>query len=274
MKRKIRLLAAALCAFALSFALVGCDGGETSAPTDYSSNFVGSWKLIGLEDETGATSPEDLALMESLGMYIVLELDEDKTASLTMVDELSTGTWKATGASSLAVTIEGETIDGTLEGGEITLAQGDTWMAFAKMTEDEIAAMGASGFSGSGYESGSGVVDESFAPMTIADDEVCTIDMVSKKTDDWGDSGFLCKVTNNYSEAIYVTAGLDEFDVNGVLIEFWGGDTIEPGQTKEIFVYAEADLVESLDQLVNVSGAIEAWEDDTLDTLKVYHFEA
>jgi len=274
MKRKIRLLAAALCAFALSFALVGCDGGKTSAPTDYSSNFVGSWKLIGLEDETGATSPEDLALMESLGMYIVLELDEDKTASLTMVDELSTGTWKATGASSLAVTIEGETIDGTLEGGEITLAQGDTWMAFAKMTEDEIAAMGASGFSGSGYEGGSGVVDEGFAPMTIADDEVCTIDIVSRQTDDWGDSGFLCKVTNNYSEAIYVTAGLDEFDVNGVLIEFWGGDTIEPGQTKEIFVYAEADLVESLDQLVNVSGAIEAWEDDTLDTLKVYHFEA
>ena len=281
MKRLISLLLV-LCVCVLGFSLAGCGGGSSQLSDD-AENFVGSWKLVAVDDGAGPeASSEDLELMRSLGLYIVLQLNSDGSAVFGELhnaqegsEEMSggiadtyTGTWEAKGASELSVTFASDAIDGALSAGELVLTDGRTTMSFAKMSAEELEAMGSLEVS----DGTSGARDDGFTPFVIADDEICTIKMLSKEADDWGDCGFVCAVVNNSERAIYVTADND-FLVDGVEVTFWGGSTVLPGETKDVFIYAESADVDGLDRLTNVAGGIVVWDADTQAVLASYPFE-
>lgn len=266
MKKLSTALALAF-ALALSFALVGCGGSK-----DYSENFTGTWKLSSMSD----TTEEDIALLESFGMAMLLDLNEDKTLSFDMMGESLEGTWEAKSASECTLTIDGESATATLSGEKLTLTSGDEEMSFKKISADEAAALrstsgdqAASLFDGEGDSAEA--VDASFAPVTVADDSLVTLEIVGKKTDAWGDSGYVANITNNSDKAIYVTVPFDKSSVNDVMVDFWGGQTVQPGKkATDVFFYADSEDVASLDELVNVEVVFEVWDDDTMDTLGGY----
>lgn len=273
MKKMLSITMLAL-AVALSLAFAGC----SSAPKDYSANFQGNWKMTSM---VGA-SEEDMAFIEALGMSVILDLKEDKSASLNMMGEEMTGSWEAVSETECTVTFEGDSATGKLNGEELSLAVEGEEMVFKKVSEDEAAAikenaasmedaLGADSEDSASDDSGV-TYDDSFIPVTVADDDQWTINVVAKKTDEWGDAGYALDITNKLDIPIYVTVPFDKCTVNGKMVDFWGGKLVLPGKSAEdVFFYASADDVPSISEMTNVEMAIEVWNNDTYETLGSYN---
>lgn len=278
MKRMLASMLAAACTLALSFALIGC--GEA----DYSKNFAGDWKLCSMEDENGTTSEDEVALLEAFGMSVTLNLSEDGIASLSMMGDTLEGTWEAVSATECTVTIEGDAITGTLTEDQLSLGYDGQYLMFEKMTAEEAAEMAESTAAlstlGEAIEedsktlTGDGAVsDPNFKSVTIADDDVCTITVTGKMTDEWGDNGYVMDIANKTDKTIYVTIPFDSATIDGVMVDFWGGETLMPGASvTDAFFYVDSDDVASLNDITNVAGVIEVWDDNTYDTLGSYDF--
>ena len=110
--------------------LAGCGGSGSAAS--------GTYELISIKEGDMSMAGEELESYAKLlgvkGALITMELTSDGKASIAspIMDELSgEGTYKVDG-SKITVTIDGDPIDGTLEGGKITLANEDLEMVFQK----------------------------------------------------------------------------------------------------------------------------------------------
>lgn len=137
MKRIISVVLASAFALVLGAALVGCGGGSSE---DYTANFAGDWKLYEMEDESGVTSHDDIAMLDSLGMAAILTLGEDGAANLDLMGEIMSGTWEANSATECTVTLDGEAIDGTLADDMLVLESGGASMTFEKASAEAEAA--------------------------------------------------------------------------------------------------------------------------------------
>ena len=113
--------------------------------------------------------------------------------------------------------------------------------------------------------------DASFTPVAVVDDDMWTIDVVAKKSDEWGGSGYGVDVNNKSDKPIYVTVPSDACSVNGKMVDFWGGEVVLPGKLAEgAFFYADSDDVASVSEMTNVEMVIEVWDNDTYETLASY----
>ena len=278
--------------FALCLVLAGCGGGGDAA-----KNYVGDWKLTGMEENGEATSAEDLKLMEDMGLAITLSAKEDKSFSLNVMGEEMSGTWEAKSASEATFTVEGQSVPAKLDNGVLTLEQDGTKMMFEKET---VSTSGSSGAASSGTDTATGTAgtgtdagtdtgtakgtdagttstdtgEETVTPIgqTIADDDICSIEVVDKKADWAGDPGYTVKITNKSDKSVTAIAQYGTFSVDGKMVDPLLVETIQPGKYVECFMWFSDDDVASLDQLVNVEGVIEVYDDDTYDTLGEYPF--
>lgn len=125
MNKRIGILAALACAFALCFALVGC-GGQVD-----NSKFLGSWELESGSDET--LDAESIELMKSLGLEVVLTLNEDGTGSLDLFGEAQDVKWEATSATEgkMTMTDAGEA-KLAIESEKLVMSDNESSMTFAK----------------------------------------------------------------------------------------------------------------------------------------------
>ncbi|WP_153001628.1 DUF5004 domain-containing protein [Tractidigestivibacter scatoligenes] len=272
--------------FALCLVLAGCAGGGDAA-----KNYVGDWKLVGMEENGEATSADDIKLMEDMGLSVTMSVKEDKTFSMNVMGEEMSGTWEAKSASEATFTIEGQSVPAKLDNGVLTLESDGTKMQFEKGTV--AASSGGAGSSGAAATSGGAttggtetptstdngttVVDggeEAVVPigLTIADDDICTIEIVDKKADWAGDPGYTLKITNKSDKSVTAIAQYGTFSVDGKMVDPGLVETIQPGKYAECFMWFSDNDVASLDQLVNVEGVIEVYDDDTYDTLGEYPF--
>lgn len=272
MKRLLSITALAL-VIALSLAFTGCSGAQKDA----SANFQGSWKMTNV---AGATE-DDIAAMEAFGISVVLDLNEDKTAVLDMMGEEISGTWEAKSSTELTLTIEGSSATGKLNGEELTIAVDGEEMTFQKVSAEEAAKIKEDAASMEGILSDEGddatsadsgvTYDASFTPVTVVDDDMWTIDVVAKKSDEWGGSGYVVDVNNKSDKPIYVTVPSDACSVNGKMVDFRGGEVVLPGKLAEgAFFYADSDDVASVSEMTNVEMVIEVWDNDTYETLASY----
>lgn len=272
MKRLLSITALAL-VIALSLAFTGCSGAQKDA----SAYFQGSWKMTNV---AGATE-DDIAAMEAFGMNVVLDLNEDKTAVLDVMGEEISGTWEAKSSTELTLTIEGSSVTGKLNGEELTIAVDGEEMTFQKVSAEEAAKIKEDAASMEGILSDEGddatsadsgvTYDASFTPVTVVDDDMWTIDVVAKKSDEWGDTGYVVDVNNKSDKSICVTVPSDVCSVNGKMVEFWGSEVVLPGKLAEgAFFYADSDDVASVSEMTNVEMVIEVWDNDTYETLASY----
>lgn len=272
--------------FALCLVLAGCGG-------DAAKNYVGDWKLTGMEENGEATSADDIKLMEDMGLSVTMSVKEDKTFSMNVMGEEMSGTWEAKSASEATFTVEGQSVPVTLANGVLTLEQDGTKMMFEKGTVSTSGSSGAAssgtdtatGTAGTGTDAGTatgtdagttsaGTSEEAAIPIgqTIADDDICTIEIVDKKADWAGDPGYTVKITNKSDKAITAVSQYGTFSVDGKMVDPVLVETIQPGKYVESFMWFSDDDVASLDQLVNVEGTIEVYDDETYDTLGEYPF--
>ena len=108
MKATKKIIAVLVCAFALCFALVGCDSGAEQ----YKKNFQGDWELAGLTEGDTTYSESDISMLKAWGMEVKLSLNEDETMVLEYF---------------------GDSIDGKLADGMISIEVEGAEMKFKKM---------------------------------------------------------------------------------------------------------------------------------------------
>lgn len=265
---KKRWVALFMSMIALCLVLAGCASGGAGGGADAAKSFIGDWKLVGMEENGESTSSEDIALMEQMGVTVTLSFKEDKSCALSVFGEETSGTWEAKSPSEAAITIEGQTVVATLANEVLTLEDNGTKMMFGKGVP-EPSANAADPGTAAVEES-----DETAVPIgqTIADDEICTIEVIDKKVDWADDPGYTLKITNKSDKAIRVSAKYDTFSVNGKMAEPELYETVQSGKYVEGFMWFSGDDVDGVDALTNVEGTIEVMDDASYETLREYPF--
>ncbi len=269
---KKRWVALFMSMIALCLVLAGCASGGAGGGADAAKSFIGDWKLVGMEENGESTSSEDIALMEQMGVTVTLSFKEDKSCALSVFGEETSGTWEAKSPSEAAITIEGQTVVATLANEVLTLEDNGTKMMFGKGVPEPSANAADPGTAA--VEESAEESDETAVPIgqTIADDEICTIEVIDKKVDWAEDPGYTLKITNKSDKAIRVSAKYDTFSVNGKMAEPELYETVQSGKYVEGFMWFSGDDVDGVDALTNVEGTIEVMDDASYETLREYPF--
>ena len=287
MGKMVKLLAAT-CLAALCIALAACGNSNSPAGTwDYDAETLAAYVGDDLSDEQKAAAQK----------IMFLNLNDDGTLDFVMYGDDMTGTWKQND-KGLTLVIEDEEVAATLADGKLTFDDEEGGMGFVKAsskrtlpTEDEandaLATMLGFDLGEIEFEDTSGDLEATFdeadyepkelneleQPVTIADDDTCTIIVTATGVNGFGDPGYNLKVTNKLDKAIYVTE--QEFTIGGKEVAAYSDETVEAGETAEVFLaFDAADLGEnaSVATLVDVKGILEIDDDETVDELTTYPF--
>ena len=131
--KKLGIIAVLSCVVALCAALVGC-GGEppVDEATVAKEAFAGSWELTSMSQNGDTTTSDDVQMLAALGMKVTLSLNEDGSAKLVVFDSTMTGTWEAADATTATAVLDGQSVDMTLDGEQLTLAESGSTMTFKK----------------------------------------------------------------------------------------------------------------------------------------------
>lgn len=269
MKRH-KLAAMLVAALALCFALVGC-GGAGGGGADPTKTFLGTWDLAEASDAT----EDDIAMMKAFGIYCYLDFMEDDKVQLNLMGEPLEGTWEAKSATECSVTLEGETVTATLKDDLLTMEQDGEKLSFKKLSDEDAEQLKNDASASLGNLMAGGDDDEETVEeigQQLVSDDICTIDVVNKKTDWAGDPGFTLKITNNSDKSISISPQWGSFSVNGGMTDPSLYETIKPGAYVETFLWFDQTDVADLASLTTVEGTLEVSDADTYDTLATYPF--
>ena len=101
--------------------------------TTKNSPMKGTWALSSMKDTDGkSVSAEDIKLLKSVGMYCTLTLSKNGKAKLDIFGDVMSGTWKAKSKSKGAITIDGDSVNMTLKGKTLTMANNGASLVFRK----------------------------------------------------------------------------------------------------------------------------------------------
>ena len=262
MKRVCAVLAAS-CVLAL--ALSGCG---SSKATDAES-LKGFWEIDS----------------STMGFDAALNLDEENFAELVMQDSYLEGTWSADGSNATITFEDAQPVPIYVSDGKLIYGSDNaSKLVFNKSDIEEFASTDSSSLDDDDFtESGSAesteeemkIVDEVIEDITavsIADDDICKIEVTGKGTDFTGDPGYRLSITNKYKKPIYIVAN-DLFSINDKQVEAGIGEVVEPGEKVDAFMYFSADEVGGADKLSKVEGKIVVGDDDESKDLKTYDFK-
>ncbi len=277
-KTKMKVFALIAGALALCLALVGCGG---SSKADPKKAFVGTWELTEI---SGATE-DDMALLKAFGMAVEAALAEDGTFKMGMFGENLEGTWEAKSAEKITLTIEGESLEGTLKDGKLNFTIDGDGMTFKKTTDEVKDLSTTTGFdwggenggddgyiNGGGTDNGGDDGEEiRLVDKMLVNDDVVTIAVISMKKDWMGDCGYVLRIANNTSDTtIDVNAAYNTWSVGNRMVSPYLYETLKPGTYTEAFMYFSGDTVASLDDLISADGRIDVMDTNTYDTLGQY----
>ncbi len=268
------ILAALVCAMALCVALVGCGSGKT----DYSKNFIGKWEIESMSSDGEELDADYMNLMRTFGANIVLNLEKDGIANLDVMGENLSCTWEAKSASTLTITPQEASEDvtpGEFELKDDKLVGDFDDASFIFVKNDNAKASSQEGITAwdDTFEEEGEETAEVPINMVVADDELCTIEIVSAGEDFSGDPGYTVKVTNNDADTTLVVYCDDTCVVNGKSVDGWLNLTVKPGTYAEEFMYfSKDDIGGGVEALTDVSGTIAVVNDDTWENLATYDF--
>lgn len=138
MKQATRAVFATLAAV-LGIALLGACSSDATKTAEEEANFVGSWVMV--EAEGDEEFAENLAMLESFGASVILLIQEDGVAELSMDDTsgtlgmedlTETGTWEAKDTHKIDITFSGEKSEATIEDGRLVLKSGGDKIFFER----------------------------------------------------------------------------------------------------------------------------------------------
>ena len=243
------IVASLIGALALMLGAAACSGGG-----DKADGFVGTWEVIALEGEDGATE-EEVAELKEMGLTITVTFAEDGEVIFDAAGEAQTGTWEKKGSNSAEVTIDGETVKANISQGKMRMGKDGQIMVLVR--QDPTSQPTAEPAEDDDAEEGlveDEVVEEVVVPdMVVVEPGVPFGDSVLEVTVgepvlDWSDSpSYPITVKNLSDQAVTVT-----FDY----------EAIQPGKYVESEVWFSTDEVPDLAALVDVEGVLSASNDD------------
>ena len=266
MKRRSIAAVLVCCVLAFTFALVGCSNG--SAKSAAYDDLKGFWEI-------DPASP--------MGFEAAINLDEEDFAEAIIGESYLEGTWKTDGSTAkidfeddVSVSIyvsDRKLVFGQEDGSKLVFVASDIDKYYAEQEEDEEGEDEDIDIEGlEGLEMVDEVIEDIDA-VTIANDDICKIEVTGKGTDYTGDPCYRLSITNNTKGIIFVVPD-DDFTVGDTTIEAGLGETVEPGETIEAEMYFAADdLGGGLEKLANVKGVIYVGDDDSQTELAKYDFQ-
>jgi hypothetical protein len=129
--KKIGIIAALACAFALCLMLVGCGGGGKASK----DAFLGDWTISAIESEdpSSAVSSEDIALMQSMGMNVTITFNEDNTFKLDLFGEILNGVWEPKTDTTAVANLDNQDVNVEIDdSGNLIFSQGNDKLIFTK----------------------------------------------------------------------------------------------------------------------------------------------
>lgn len=273
-----------MCAALLAcLALVGCGSGSESQE----SELVGYWEVV--DGQIEDTSMDDLLeFADAANLHLIIYFDEDGTGVLDAFGNLTDFTYDAV---DMTITVDGEDEDISLEAGQLTIDEGDNYFVFEKSDEDlsdvieqDEAIAEEWGSTTTEYDedgSSSTVAEkdlseanttEAIDPVTVADDDVCTIIVTGKMVDADGDAGYYVDITNNGDANISVYSPYESATVDGIGYELWqtGASDIEPGETRTAELYFEE--LSHISNLNNVTFGLAVHESESEDNSDIAEY--
>lgn len=290
MKRRNTITACLACALALCLALAGCGSGggstnttnanaTTATVSDEAQQFVGYWQVESVSADGEEISADDINTLRSLGgtgSDFILYLAEDGTGTYDAFGEVDDLTWDADKAT-VTTSSDNVTMGISIEDGKLVLTEDSTSSATFTKGEESLADTLAAdkkaseeSDSGAAIEEGTDAqaTSQDIDPVTVADDDTCTITVTKKAVDDWGDAGYTVEIQNKSDRRISVWVPADVTAVNGTMDELYGTATLLSGTNATKFFYF--DDLDSIDQLTNVQTTFAVYDADTYDDLASY----
>lgn len=244
------------------------------------SEYVGLWEKVGYsgsesESEAWQTIREQESMLEAFGYGTYVQLKADGTGTYDMLGTVYDATWDpdvatltVIGGNSedgsdrvLPIAIQdGQLVVGTAEGIEY---YADLFDKASGSDEERVAQKIASDVEET--ENAAAETTQAIDPVTVVDDDVCTIKVTAKLVDVLGDTGYTIEFTNKTSQTVVVSTDslrttIDgEEDSLGLYIEAGPGETVTKDAT---FLYYDGKDVAGLK---NVKVAFEVhtpWNDD------------
>lgn len=270
MRKRIALVAALALSAALAFVLVGCGGGGGNNK----ANFVGTWDLIGMTNDSGSEelTASDLETMKSMGLSATMTLSEDGKMTFDFLGEKLEGTWEAKSATEGSATVDGETVVMKLDGEKLVFEQGGDSLTFVK-AGSAAASSTSSSSSSSSASTSTGDETVKIDPVTIADDDICTFIVTGKSMRSMLGPAYKVKITNNSDKEVMVSYKYGTFSVADKMIDPALFETIQPGKYVEADMWFDSDDVPTLDDLKDVEGVIQVTDTSSYDTIAEYSFK-
>lgn len=266
-------------AVALVLALVACGAGEPGVDLGaLRSTFMGSWELESATVGDVDVSGEDLDGMEELGMRVTLDLDGEGHMLLDVFGEQYEGAWEMQDEKTLALTVDGDSLEVPYEDGILSLAMDVGSLRFGKASDTPVMDRVPGENSGLLADSdspidfddlmdlyaddepttvddlpgGSALTDvytesvERVAPLdvTVADDEHVAVRVTGVGVDYEGDTGYFVLVENRTDEEIFamnVGATVDGEQIEDEHATF--ACTVAPGEATETFFFFDHEVV-------------------------------
>ena len=97
----------------------------------YDDNFVGNWKLVGVETGGEYYDEDMIDLLSSLGMTFSLVLESNKRGTLELAGEKLACTWKAKDANTVTIKSR-DSVDAKLVNGRLTIEVDGDKLIFQK----------------------------------------------------------------------------------------------------------------------------------------------
>lgn len=255
-------LAATAALFVFVLALTGCAGHKADA-----ESLKGFWQI---------ESPS------AVGFDAALNLEDEDMAELLLADTYLDGTWTTNGSEATIEFEESGSARAYVSGDKLILgADNGSKLVFVKGNMDEYLGTevsteveGVEGMEGLGSDVETVEEDiKDIDPVTIADDNTCTITVTGKGTDFTADPGYRVTIKNNTDKTIYVVAD-EDFKVNGGNYEAGIGEVVDPKDEIETFLYFSHDeLGGGVDKLKGVEGKLFVGDDDTSEQIATYDFK-
>ena len=105
---------------------------QDSPSSEITDKLAGSWKLTRLVSDGEVANPDDIAIMESMGLTVALDINADGTATLVLFGVHMSGPWECSDGTNVRFVLSGGAIDATVDGNTLTMTEGTDVYTFVK----------------------------------------------------------------------------------------------------------------------------------------------
>lgn len=234
--------------------------------TMYGKDAIGTWQLTSSDsdDENYVMSERDVADCERAGYYTYITFDDDATGTYVAMGTRNDITWSSSKSDGTKVTLNGSEVPVEISDDKQTMTVSDDTVTMHLKKVDKAPKS----------EDAENVDDGKIAvedkDVTIADDDICHIQINDAFRDGYGNVGYSVRIENTGDEDITVELDSDSVSIGGKMESGQMSQSVTVGNYAETQMYVTG--VTRPSQLTDVAGKIVVTDSDG-NALRTYSFQ-